>query len=89
VKETEAIMPKMTLAQRVAALEKKVAALEAAVADRGWEKDWRQTIGMFAGGEVMKRIDEEALAYRERDREKARRRFAKAEQKKTAKMKKL
>ena len=41
------------------------------------EKDWRRTIGMFAGDEGMKEFFEEGRKIREADREKAR----KAEQK--------
>ena len=66
-------MPQITLEQRVAALEKQFADLKQAF-DRGVRpKDWRRTIGMFAGDEMMKQIDEEALKIREKDRERARR----------------
>jgi hypothetical protein len=63
-----------TLEERVAALEREVAELRAAVANGAEGKDWLSTVGMFTGDEVMKRIDEAALAYREADRRKARRR---------------
>jgi hypothetical protein len=66
----------------------KVAEQETAVANCEPKKDWRSTIGMFGDDEVMKRICDQALAYRERDREKARRRFAKDDQEKVAKLKK-
>lgn len=33
------------------------------------KKDWRRTIGIFAGDEVMKQIDEEARKIREADRD--------------------
>jgi hypothetical protein len=69
-------MPKRTLAERVAALERQVAELRATLASRTPAKDWRRTIGMFAGDEVMKEITEEALKYREKDQERARRHFA-------------
>jgi hypothetical protein len=55
------------LEQRVAELEKEVAALKAALDNR---KDWRRTVGMFAGDEVMKRIDEEGRKIREAERRK-------------------
>ena len=62
---------------RVAALEKEMAALIRAIANGAHEKDWRSTVGMFSGDEVMKRIDAAALAYREADRRKARSKTAK------------
>ena len=67
-------MTQPSLEDRVAALEKEVTQLKAALANGARAKDWRRTIGMFTGDEVMKRIDEEAQKYREKDREKARRR---------------
>lgn len=66
-------MAKNHLEQRVAALETEVAELKAALARVQRPKDWRRTIGMFAGDEVMKLIDEEARKYRETDRARARR----------------
>jgi hypothetical protein len=66
-------MSQPTLEERVAALEQQVAELKAAVASGAGTKDWQSTIGMFTGNEVMKRIDEEALKFREADRRKARR----------------
>jgi hypothetical protein len=67
------------LEKRVAALEREMAELKAKVLE-ATTKDWRRTVGMFTGDEVMKRIDEEALKYREADREKARRRNKKRQQ---------
>lgn len=75
-------MSKPTLEQRVAALEQQVAELKTAVETGERPKDWRRTIGMFAGDEMMKEIFDEALKIREADREKARRRYAKSRQKK-------
>jgi len=40
----------------------------------GKHKDWRRTLGMFTGDEVMKRIDRNALKYRDQDRQKGGRR---------------
>lgn len=68
------MMAQHKLEERVAALERQVADLQAALANGTRKKDWRRTIGMFTGDEVMKRIDAEALAFREADRRKARRR---------------
>ncbi len=44
-----------------------------AVVQTGRDKDWRRTLGMFTGDELMKRIDDQALKYREADRKKSRR----------------
>ena len=48
-----------------------------ALANGARPKDWRRTIGMFTGDEMMKQIFDEALKIREKDRERARRRYAK------------
>jgi hypothetical protein len=65
-------MPQSKLEQRLAALERQMAELLAKVDKLGQPNDWRSTLGMFAGDEVMKRIDEEGRKIREKDREKAR-----------------
>lgn len=64
-------MTSSTLERRVARLEEIVACLQNGTRR---EKDWRRTIGMFAGDEVMKQIEEEGRKVREADRTKARRR---------------
>jgi len=74
-------MSKSSLEQRVAALEREVAELKAAAANGSAKKDWRNTIGMFSGDEVMKRICDYALQYREKDREKARKRQERTQRK--------
>ena len=66
-----------TLEERLTALEKEVAEIKATFANGKRVKDWRRTIGMFSGDEIMKKIDEEALKYREADRRRARQRFSK------------
>ncbi len=61
-------MPQATLEERLTVLEKTVAAL---VRDRQRPprvKDWRRTLGMFAGDEVMKEINRLGREYREADR---------------------
>ncbi|HEV2970912.1 MAG TPA: hypothetical protein VGY55_13150 [Pirellulales bacterium] len=60
-----------TLDQRVAALEQEVARLSKLQPGerRPPEKDWRSTLGMFAGDPVMKEIIEEGRKIREIDRE--------------------
>jgi hypothetical protein len=55
-----------------AILEKRVADLERKVADLIRKRDWRSTIGMFAGDALMQEIDEEGRKIREADREHAR-----------------
>jgi hypothetical protein len=54
-----------TLEDRVAALE---SAVEQLVHSSRRQKDWRRTLGMFAGDEVMKQIDAEGRKIREADR---------------------
>jgi hypothetical protein len=61
-------MPNPTLEERVAELEKKVAQLMA----NSNQKDWRRTLGMFTGDEIMKQIDEEGRKIREKERRQAR-----------------
>jgi hypothetical protein len=57
-----------TLEKRVAALESKVEQL-LRKSDR--QKDWRRTLGMFAGDELMKAINAEGRKIREADRRSA------------------
>jgi hypothetical protein len=64
-------MAQTALERRVVRLEREVSRLTRAV-DDSRKKDWRQTIGMFTGDEVMKRIDAAALDYREADRRRSR-----------------
>ncbi len=62
------------LAQRVVTLERRVEELVARASHGpGRKKDWRNTVGMFSGDEMMKQIDELAREYREADRRRARR----------------
>ena len=65
-------MAKNKVEERLATLEAQMAEVLAAV-KKGRGKDWRRTLGMFTGDETMKRIDDEAIKYREADRKKARR----------------
>ncbi len=67
-------MPKPTLETRLKVLEQQVAELAKRVPEAESAKDWRSTIGMFTGEEIMKRIDESARQFREADRRKARQR---------------
>jgi hypothetical protein len=65
-------MDQQSLEGRVARLEREVSELKKAIVNGPLKKDWRRTVGMFAGDEVMKQIDEEARKYREADRRRAR-----------------
>lgn len=62
----------VSLEGRVSTLEQKVAELTVLVEKASQPKDWRSTIGMFAGDEVMKRIFEAGRGIREADRRRAR-----------------
>lgn len=65
-------MTQFTLEQRVTALESQLAELKQASLGSTRKKDWRRTIGMFAGDETMQRIFDEAQRIREQDRRKVR-----------------
>ncbi len=60
---------------RVAALERQVAVLLARIQPSNRPKDWRDTLGMFTGDEVMRAITDEALRHREEDRRKFKEQF--------------
>ena len=62
--------------RRIEALEQQVAELIADARSGSVAKKWRRTIGMFGNDPIMKEIMDEAMKYREADRERARRRFA-------------
>ena len=57
--------PFSTLEERVAALEETVARLLSQSDSAVAKKDWRSTLGMFAGDPIMKEIDEEGRRIRE------------------------
>ncbi len=63
-------MTNPTLEERVSELEKKMAELMS----NSNQKDWRKSLGMFTGDEIMKRIDAAGQAIREKERQRARRR---------------
>jgi hypothetical protein len=64
--------PPVTLEERVAALEETVAQLVAQSDSVVIRKDWRSTLGWFAGDPIMKEIDEEGRRIREADRQQGR-----------------
>lgn len=66
-------MNQATLEERVQKLEDNVAQLMAEAGRPKRGKDWRRTVGMFAGDEVMRQIDAEGRKIREADRRRARR----------------
>jgi hypothetical protein len=58
----------LTLEERVAALESSVHRILSDANREPHQKDWRRTIGMFAGDELMKEIDREGAKIREEDK---------------------
>jgi hypothetical protein len=66
-------MPRPSLEERVAALEREVAELKASSGNGSSPKDWRRTIGMFTDDPAMQRLFAEAMRLRETDRARARR----------------
>jgi hypothetical protein len=74
------------LVKRVAELERQVRDLRQAVEDSRDGKNWRRTVGMFAGDEVMREIIEEGQKIREADRERARRAAMRAENRKSSRV---
>ncbi len=64
-------MSRATLEERVAALEKQVAALLANPAATGRAKDWRRTRGAFTGDDLMKQVFEEGRKIRDAERKRA------------------
>ena len=67
-------MSEQDLEKRLSELEKKVDRLVRAKSRGTKKKDWRSSIGMFTGNELMKEIDAAGAAIRERERRQARRR---------------
>lgn len=64
-------MSEITLEERVTTLEKLVEELMHKAGPSGRTKDWRRTVGMFAGDPIMKEIIEEGRRIREEDRQRA------------------
>lgn len=69
-------MSRLTLTQRVSALEEQVKSLLEQV-EGGRTKDWRRTIGAFAGDDFMREVFAEGRKIREADRAKNRSRSGK------------
>ena len=70
-------MPQLSLEQRVAALEQRMAEMQAGPAKGPGKHDWRQTVGIFTDNPGMLELFADAMAIREADRQKARRRSRK------------
>jgi hypothetical protein len=67
-------MAQTNVEQRIAVLERTVAELVRSRRSAARGKDWKRTVGMFSGNELMKEIDEAGKKIREEDRKRARRR---------------
>ena len=65
-------MTQAKMEERLNALEKQLAELQAQVQKLVRPKDWRNVVGMFEGDEGMKRIFEAGRKLREADRRKTR-----------------
>lgn len=63
--------------ERILALERTVAELVRAQQPPAQEKDWKRTVGMFSGNQLMKEIDAAGQKIREQDRQRARKRGTK------------
>lgn len=68
-------MSQANVEERLSALERTVA--EFVKRSAGRVKDWKRTVGMFSGNELMKEIDAAGHKIREEDRQRARRRGSK------------
>jgi hypothetical protein len=72
--ETEDSMSQASVEERISALERTVAQLVRSRETTSPVKDWKRTVGMFSGNELMKEIDAAGQKIREEDRQRARRR---------------
>jgi hypothetical protein len=67
-------MPQMSVEERISSLERTVAQLVQSRETASRAKDWKRTVGMFSGNELMKEIDAAGQKIREEDRQRVRRR---------------
>ena len=70
-------MSRKTVAERISALERTAAELVRSLRPAGRVKDWKRTVGMFSGNELMKEIDAAGQKIRAEDRKRARQRGTK------------
>jgi hypothetical protein len=73
-------MPKATIEDRVAALEKQVGGLLTDRTGTRGAKDWRRTRGVFTGDDLMKQVFEEERKIRDAERRRDRSRNGKKRQ---------
>jgi hypothetical protein len=66
-------MAQTKVEERISALERTVAELVQSRRSAGRVKDWKRTVGMFSGNDIMKEIDAAGQKIREQDRLRARR----------------
>jgi hypothetical protein len=66
-------MSQTTVEERISALERIVAELVQSRRRASRVKDWKRTVGMFSGNELMKEIDAAGQKIRDLDRQRARR----------------
>ena len=74
-------MAQTKVEERISALERTVAELVQSQRSAGRVKDWKRTVGMFSGNELMKEIDAAGQEIRKQDRLQARRRGGKRHRK--------
>ncbi len=67
-------MSQMSVEERISALERTVAQLVQSRQTASRTKDWKRTVGMFSGNELMKEIDAAGQMIREQDRQRGRQR---------------
>ncbi len=70
-------MSQTNVEERISALERTVAKLVELQGRGRRDRDWKRTVGMFSGNELMKQIDAAGREIREQDRRRARRRPSK------------
>lgn len=76
-------MPQLSLEERVATIERKLAEMQVGDGDRPGKNDWRQTVGMFTDDPGMLELFADALKIREADRKKTRPRLRKIQRAKS------
>ena len=70
-------MSQTSVEERISALERTIADLVQWRRGANRVKDWKRTVGMFSGNELMKEIDAAGQRIRDQDRQRARGRASK------------